>query len=161
MLGSLATHWAHSEDSDQSDQMPRLIWVLDGRTCHFVGFVSRRLIFIIDNYAVYNVLYSSSTLNIIDCYCPEEYPSFTHFRVFNIHMLRSATGLKVHCVVAMPHKKKMQEKGYSKLFKMMSIQQILVSACISTLSHPSLYLLLEATLGPYPTVPCGDPNHTM
>ena len=30
-LGSLATHWA-------------LIWVFAGRTCHFVGFVMRRLI---------------------------------------------------------------------------------------------------------------------
>ena len=25
--GSLATHWAHSEDTDQTGQMPRLIWV--------------------------------------------------------------------------------------------------------------------------------------
>ena len=42
-IGSLATHWAHSEDSDQtgqlprkdsdqSGQMPRLIWVCIGRT---------------------------------------------------------------------------------------------------------------------------------
>ena len=31
-LGSLATHWAHSEDSDQTGQMPRLIWVYAGRT---------------------------------------------------------------------------------------------------------------------------------
>ena len=31
-LGSLATHWAHSEDSDQTRQMPRLIWVFAGRT---------------------------------------------------------------------------------------------------------------------------------
>ena len=31
-LGSLATHWAHSEDSDQTGQMPRLIWVFPGRT---------------------------------------------------------------------------------------------------------------------------------
>ena len=31
-LGSLATHWAHSEDSDQT-----------GRTCHFVGFVTKWL----------------------------------------------------------------------------------------------------------------------
>ena len=37
-LGSLATHWAHSEDSDQTGQMPRLIWVFTLRT-HFVGFV--------------------------------------------------------------------------------------------------------------------------
>ena len=31
-LGSLATHWAHGEDSDQTGQMSRLIWVFDGRT---------------------------------------------------------------------------------------------------------------------------------
>ena len=34
---------ADSEDSDQTGQMPRLIWVFAGRTCHFVGFVMRRL----------------------------------------------------------------------------------------------------------------------
>ena len=36
--------WAHSEDSDKTGRMPRLIWVLDGRTCQFVGFVMRRLV---------------------------------------------------------------------------------------------------------------------
>ena len=30
-LGSLATHWMHSEDSDQTGRMPRLIWVFTGR----------------------------------------------------------------------------------------------------------------------------------
>ena len=30
-LGSLATHWAHSEGSDQTGRMPRLIWVFAGR----------------------------------------------------------------------------------------------------------------------------------
>ena len=44
-LGSLATHWAHSEDSDQTGRMPRLIWVFAGRIGHFVGFVVRRLIY--------------------------------------------------------------------------------------------------------------------
>ena len=34
---------ADSEDSDQTGWMPRLIWVFAGRTCHFVGFVTRRL----------------------------------------------------------------------------------------------------------------------
>ena len=29
-LGSLATHWAHSEDSNQTGQMPRLIWIFAG-----------------------------------------------------------------------------------------------------------------------------------
>ena len=39
-LGSLATHWAHSEDSDQTGRMPRLILV---RWVHtpLVGFVIR------------------------------------------------------------------------------------------------------------------------
>ena len=45
-LGSLATHWAHSEDSDQTGWIPRLIWVFAGRTCHFVGFVTMRLIYV-------------------------------------------------------------------------------------------------------------------
>ena len=31
-LESLATHWAHSKDSDQTGRMPRLIWVFAGRT---------------------------------------------------------------------------------------------------------------------------------
>ena len=35
---------ADREDSDQTGRMPRLIWVFAGRTCHFVCFVTRRLI---------------------------------------------------------------------------------------------------------------------
>ena len=31
-LGSLTTNWAHIEDSDQTGQMPRLIWVFTGCT---------------------------------------------------------------------------------------------------------------------------------
>ena len=46
-LGSSATHWAHSKDSEQTGQMPRLICVFAGRTCHIVGFVMRRLISLI------------------------------------------------------------------------------------------------------------------
>ena len=47
-LRSLATQWAHSEDSDQTGWMPRLIWVFTGRTVillvlsrggSFVGFI--------------------------------------------------------------------------------------------------------------------------
>ena len=34
---------ADSEVSDQTGWMPSLIWVFAGRTCHFVGFVIRRL----------------------------------------------------------------------------------------------------------------------
>ena len=42
-LGSLATHLAHSEDSDQTGWMPRLIGAFARHTGHFVGFVDRRL----------------------------------------------------------------------------------------------------------------------
>ena len=35
---------ADSKDSDQTGRMPRLIRVFAGRTCHFFGFVMRRLI---------------------------------------------------------------------------------------------------------------------
>ena len=42
-LGSLATHLAHSEDSDQTGRMPRLICLRWAHT-HFVGFVVSRLI---------------------------------------------------------------------------------------------------------------------
>ena len=37
--------YSDSEDSDQTGRMPRMIWVLAGRTCHFVGFVMKRLIY--------------------------------------------------------------------------------------------------------------------
>ena len=36
-IGSSATHWAHYKDSDQTGQMPRLIWVCWAHS-HFVGF---------------------------------------------------------------------------------------------------------------------------
>ena len=35
-LGSLATHWEHSENSDQTGRVPRLLWVFTGRTLSFV-----------------------------------------------------------------------------------------------------------------------------
>ena len=38
-LGSLISHWVHSEDADQTAWMCRLIWVFTGRTCYFVAFV--------------------------------------------------------------------------------------------------------------------------
>ena len=43
-LRSCPTHWAHSEDSNQTGWMPRLIWVFAGRTYQYVGFVTRQLI---------------------------------------------------------------------------------------------------------------------
>ena len=50
---SLCTKWvaedssflhANSKDSDQTGQMPRMIWVFALHTCHFVGFVMRQLL---------------------------------------------------------------------------------------------------------------------
>ena len=41
-LGILATQWVHSEDSDQTGWMPRLIGVFARRTGHYVGFVVRQ-----------------------------------------------------------------------------------------------------------------------
>ena len=38
-LGSLATHWAHSEDSDRTGRIYRLIWVFAGRTLILLCFV--------------------------------------------------------------------------------------------------------------------------
>ena len=46
-LGSLANHWAHSEDSDQTGRMIRLIWVFTGRTCHLAVSVMRWLKYLI------------------------------------------------------------------------------------------------------------------
>ena len=43
-FGSLATLKAHS-NSDQTGQMPRLIRVLAGPTCDFLGFIVLRLIY--------------------------------------------------------------------------------------------------------------------
>ena len=42
-FGSLATHWAHIEDSDQTGRMPKLVWVFARRTGHVVAFVVLRL----------------------------------------------------------------------------------------------------------------------
>ena len=40
-LESLATHWVHSKDSDQTGRMPRLIWVFAGRTLILWVFLCR------------------------------------------------------------------------------------------------------------------------
>ena len=41
--GSLASHWAHKQESDQTGGMPSIIWVFAGCTCHLFGFVMLRL----------------------------------------------------------------------------------------------------------------------
>ena len=95
-LGSLATHWAHSEDSDQTGRMPRLIWVMPFRWfCHvaaqmwlashspcicytFPGFVSMMRAFLptacfpscflADHKIILKI--GSHHFNVIDSMCP-------------------------------------------------------------------------------------------
>ena len=58
-LGPLAAHWEHSEDSDQTGRMPRLIWVFAGCTCHFVGFDMRRLNYYLASFILPRLKWSS------------------------------------------------------------------------------------------------------
>ena len=61
-LGSSATHWVHSEDSNQTGWMPRLIWVFAGHTCHFVGFVMKRL-----RYSCWKTMHWISLMLLLMC----------------------------------------------------------------------------------------------
>ena len=61
-LGSSATHWAHSEDSDQTGRMPRLIWIFAGRICHFVIFVMRWLNCYLYTHIKYSFMLQSYTV---------------------------------------------------------------------------------------------------
>ena len=48
-LGSLASYWAHSEDTDSTAWMSMLIGVFFGRTHHFIGFAALQLIGFLGN----------------------------------------------------------------------------------------------------------------
>ena len=65
-LWSLATHWAHSEDSDQTGRMSRLIWVFAGRTLILLVLACRgSVIFILDHGVFYltRLCHFSSSVN--------------------------------------------------------------------------------------------------
>ena len=53
-LGPLATHWAHSKDSDQTGWMSRVIRVFAGRTYHFVGCIIIRLFLFVVTAAMFS-----------------------------------------------------------------------------------------------------------
>ena len=57
-LGSLATHWAHSKDSDQTGQMPRLIWVFAGCTVTLLVLSCRSSF---DLYLLFNIVVGNVT----------------------------------------------------------------------------------------------------
>ena len=69
-LGPLTTHWAHSEDYDQTGRMPRLIWVFAGRTLSFSKSVLFKFLFdpnwrcaklmVIFNFRMDRLLYTES-----------------------------------------------------------------------------------------------------
>ena len=70
--GSLATHWVHSEDSDQTGRMLRLIRVFAVGTCHFVGFVMRRLRWQIPLKAIFFLNLKGASFHTPTCnHCPD------------------------------------------------------------------------------------------
>ena len=72
-LGSLATHWAYSEDSDQTGRMPRLIWVF-AWCSHVVSYVMSRLIwhcgglsYLLHFHHAYSESFPSTVCKLFDC----------------------------------------------------------------------------------------------
>ena len=72
---------ADSEVSDQTGRMPRLIWVFAGRTCHFVGFVTRRL-----NFSLQKMYRKNPKNSDTRKYCfnhPKSWTRWLYFRVMH------------------------------------------------------------------------------
>ena len=63
-LGSLATLWAHSEDSDQTGRMPRLIWVFAGRTATLLVLSCRGSYHPVSANINFIILYMSEQINV-------------------------------------------------------------------------------------------------
>ena len=59
-FGPLATHKAHSKDSDQNGCMPRLIWVFTGHIDNFVGLV---VLHLINSFDILNLLKNNILLS--------------------------------------------------------------------------------------------------
>ena len=66
--------------TDQTGRMPRFIWVFAGRTCHFVGFVMRQLIFMLllrFCFLWYSILTPAKRLNIYTLNCSVDQQDLT------------------------------------------------------------------------------------
>ena len=99
-LGSLATHWAHSEDSVQTGQRPWLIWVFAERTlillvlswggCYDeLGIVGCQMVYIKTSL--------SSILPVFSLYFPLD--KLLHFFLaFLAHLSRRLTSFKLECL---------------------------------------------------------------
>ena len=64
-LGSLATHWVHSEDSGQTGRMPRLICVFAGHTATLLVLLCRSSIIMYLNKSLQMVMYVQQNKNIM------------------------------------------------------------------------------------------------
>ena len=73
-------------DSDQTGRMPRLIWVVAGRTCDFVGFVMRWLI----HCAMNDICISISALFVVVAIKKKKHPKF----IFNLFQYQIWSRLK-------------------------------------------------------------------
>ena len=69
--------------TDQTGRMPRLIWVFAGRTCHFVGFVTMRLICVPSKSYLIRTIYMVSIFTTDPTYL--SYPSISHYSGFEPH----------------------------------------------------------------------------
>ena len=94
-FGFLATHWVHSKDSDQTGQMPRLIWVFAGRTCRFVGFVMCWLIYVLNN--------NQKSLNEVLLICTNNKCFHEEIELIWISLLSRALRLVGNMLVTLTH----------------------------------------------------------
>ena len=95
-LGSLATHWVHSEDSDQTGRMPKLIWVFAGGTLIFVGFVMSWLKWL---FTYPNDNWARAWQNQPNDLCAEHLPVLSVFLV-HLKKLWVSLGFHIHAMCA-------------------------------------------------------------
>ena len=77
---------AVSEDSDQTRRMPRLIWIFAGRTCHFVGFVQRRLILSLRHFSYMCLVNTLLLLYIATYYSIATYYNIATYYICNFSL---------------------------------------------------------------------------
>ena len=79
---------------DQSGRMPRLIWVFAGRTCHFVGFVMRRLIFLVQILCI-TLNCKHLTLKKVNVKCEANEPRHDKTNKMSVHPAKTQISLGI------------------------------------------------------------------